>query len=144
MALKGFSTFHTFPLCASIIDGVTASSVYEARLGREEFPGTIHIHSIGMDEADAKYFNEIGTHISFNSKTQQDLFLSINNTIKPSMGLRINPMISNAPSEKYNPCGQYSRLGIPIHTITPNDFETIDGLHFHALCEQNTPTLLKS
>ena len=30
-----------------------------------------------------------------------------------------------------------------IHTITPNDFETIDGLHFHALCEQNTPTLFK-
>jgi carboxynorspermidine decarboxylase len=37
LALKRFSMYSTFPLIERYLDGVCASSVNEARLGKEEF-----------------------------------------------------------------------------------------------------------
>jgi len=37
-ALKAYASFATFPMMAGYLDGVCASGVHEARLGREEFP----------------------------------------------------------------------------------------------------------
>ncbi|MFA6240148.1 MAG: hypothetical protein WC655_04420 [Candidatus Hydrogenedentales bacterium] len=39
LALKGFAMWSTFPLVREYLRGTTASSVSEARLGREEFGG---------------------------------------------------------------------------------------------------------
>ena len=44
----------------------------------------------------------------------------------------------------YNPCAPYSRLGIT-HDIfaesSPERNDMVDGLHFHAMCEQNSDVL---
>jgi carboxynorspermidine decarboxylase len=136
LALKAFSTVSAFSFCKSVLNGVTASSLYEARLAEEEFNTNIHIHAIGMDSNDAKYFNKIASHISFNSKFQLEFFKKTVKNLLPSLGLRVNPMLSMAPTDLYNPCGQYSRLGVPINLLNANDLAAIDGIHFHALCEQ--------
>ncbi len=143
LALKAFSTFSVSNLFKHIIDGVTASSIYEARLGVEEFNGNIHVHTIGMDQNDIKQYQQLASHISFNSINQMESFKKVKSDKTPSLGLRINPQISSVKTEKYNPCAQYSRLGIPIQQINPGILEEINGLHFHALCEQGIEPLLK-
>lgn len=141
LALKGFATFSTFEKLKRDLDGVTASSIYEARLGYEEFKQAIHVHSIAMDEHECTQYNTIAEHISFNSLNQFNLFKSKNKSIKASLGIRVNPKCSQAPTEKYDPCAKFSRLGVPIDQITPHLFDEIDGLHFHVLCEQNVHPL---
>ena len=42
LALKCFAMFRVFPLLREVLDGVCASSPYEARLGREEFGREVH------------------------------------------------------------------------------------------------------
>lgn len=142
LALKGFATYKTFDQLNDVLDGVTASSIYEARLGLEEFKASVHVHSIAMDEEEYHQYNALASHISFNSIKQVQRFKEKNNTINASLGLRINPKISQAPTEKYDPCSKFSRLGIPIDHIKEKDLEGIDGLHFHALCEQNAGPLI--
>ena len=63
-----------------------------------------------------------------------------------SIGLRINPEFSTQKSAIYDPCAPASRLGIianaldsEFHGVLPSD---IEGLHFHALCEQDAPDLV--
>ena len=143
LALKGFATFSTFDLISNYLDGVTASSIYEVKLGMEEFKKEIHVHAIGMNASECHQYNECASKITFNSLNQCNNFKKIIKRIKPSMGVRINPGISSAPVEKYDPCCKNSRLGIPIKNLDPSELEHIDGLHFHALCEQNISPLLK-
>ena len=63
--------------------------------------------------------------------------------MKSSIGIRINPNVSTVKTELYDPCRKFSRLGIPIEQIDKNILSEINGLHFHALCEQNTDALEK-
>ncbi len=84
----------------------------------------------------------MANHISFNSIQQLNEFKKIIPNYKPSLGLRINPEISKAPAEIYDPCSKKSRLGIPLSEFDPSILDYIDGLHFHALCEQNTSPLI--
>ena len=48
LALKCFSTWGVFDLMRDHLDGTTSSSLYEARLGREEFGGEVHAYSVGV------------------------------------------------------------------------------------------------
>ncbi|MGA0408321.1 MAG: carboxynorspermidine decarboxylase, partial [Limisphaerales bacterium] len=45
LALKGFAMYRVFPLIKRYLCGTTASSVHEARLGREEFGGEVHAYA---------------------------------------------------------------------------------------------------
>ncbi|MGB5733290.1 MAG: carboxynorspermidine decarboxylase, partial [Thiohalocapsa sp.] len=45
LALKCFSTWPVFSLISQYLDGTTSSSVYEARLGHEEFGKEVHAYS---------------------------------------------------------------------------------------------------
>ena len=56
-------------------------------------------------------------------------------------GLRVNPELSVAPTDAYNPCGRYSRLGITRANFDADALEGITGLHFHALCEESAQSL---
>jgi len=64
-----------------------------------------------------------------------------------SLGLRINPEVSTVSHDIYNPCAINSRLGITKQNlqkaIKEDDslFNNIEGLHFHALCEQDSSDL---
>ncbi len=53
----------------------------------------------------------------------------------------MNPEYSESPKEIYNPCGLYSRLGTTLENMDETVLEHCDGLHFHALCEQDSSAL---
>jgi len=56
LALKGFSMFATFPLIGQYLAGITASSLFEARLGFEEMGKEVHIYAPAYIEADFRNF----------------------------------------------------------------------------------------
>ena len=45
LAQKAFSMFYTYSLLRNYLAGTTASGLYEARLGKEEFGGETHVFS---------------------------------------------------------------------------------------------------
>jgi carboxynorspermidine decarboxylase len=143
LALKGFAMFSTFPLISKYLQGICASSVHEARLGREEFGGEIHVYAPAYSEEDMAELLPLANHISFNSIKQWQYHKK---KVQESgrdirCGLRINPQYSEVEVEIYNPCSPDSRLGIRLDELEGQDLSGISGLHFHTMCEQNSDTL---
>jgi len=148
LALKGFAMHSTFPLVSKYLKGCTASGLHEARLAYEEFKkynekAEVHTYSPAYSEDDIKEISKISDHIVFNSPNQLfkyvELVKSINS--KVSLSLRINPEVSASPKDIYNPCGIYSRLGTTLKNFNEDILKYIDGLNFHALCEQDVDAL---
>ncbi|HIP59753.1 MAG TPA: carboxynorspermidine decarboxylase, partial [Campylobacterales bacterium] len=143
LALKGFAMWSTFDLVGKYLCGTSASGLYEAKLGREEMNKEVHTYSPAFKEEEIEDIARLSDHIVFNSPEQIRRFLkkakAVNSSI--SCGLRVNPEFSSAPVDLYNPCGLYSRLGTTIANFDPEILEELDGLHFHALCEQNVDAL---
>lgn len=146
LALKAFSMFRTFPLIRQKLRGVCASGVHEARLGREEFGGEVHVFSPAYSPADIEELIGIADHISFNSFNQwHQAREALARAPRPvSVGLRVNPEHSEAQVELYDPCARYSRLGIRFTEFEGEDLDGLSGLHFHVLCEQNADALART
>jgi len=148
LALKAFSMYSTFDLMNKTICGTCASSVNEARLGREEFGGEVHVFSAAYSEKDFKEILELADHIDFNSFDQWKRFkpLAIKAKEKRNIefGLRINPEHSEGTTEIYDPCAKNSRLGITKKNFKPEELNGISYLHFHTLCEQNAEPLART
>lgn len=53
----------------------------------------------------------------------------------------MNPEYSEIEVPLYDPCYNYSRMGVTLPNFRPEELEGIDGLHFHTMCEQNSDTL---
>ena len=142
LALKGFAMFSTFDMCKKYLKGCCASGLNEAILASKEFGLEVHTYSPAFKPNEFEQITQISHHIVFNSFTQLDTYKS---KVKPSnsLGLRVNPEYSSVEVDLYNPCGTYSRLGITKKEFVKNfsNFNLIDGLHFHALCEQNVDAL---
>ena len=146
LAQKAFSMYEVYPLIAQYLSGTTASGLYEARLGAEEmgipFGKETHIFSPAYKEEE---FDEILTycdHIVFNSFEQLERFGKRAAEAGKSVGLRSNPQYSTQEGhEIYDPCATGSRLGVTIEKFRPELLEYVDGLHFHALCEQDAQPL---
>ena len=146
LAQKAFSMYEVYPLIAQYLSGTTASGLYEAKLGAEEmgipFGKETHIFSPAYKEEE---FDEILTycdHIVFNSFEQLERFGKRAAEAGKSVGLRINPQYSTQEGhEIYDPCATGSRLGVTIEKFRPELLEYVDGLHFHALCEQDAQPL---
>ncbi len=143
-ALKAYASFATFPMMSRYLDGVCASGLNEARLGREEFKKEVHTFSAAYRETEFKAILKHSDSIIFNSFYQLQKY---GKTVKKSgleIGLRINPGYSEVETEIYNPCASFSRLGI-VHSIFKKEFPRysamVDGLHFHAMCQQNSDVL---
>jgi len=143
LALKGFAMFSTFGLVSKYLDGCCASGLYEAKLAKEEFKKEVHTYSPAFSKDDIVKIAQISDHIVFNSVNQlnsfYDLVKSINKNI--SIGIRVNPEKSLSVAELYNPCGAFSRLGVTKKNFDKTILDKIDGLHFHALCEQGSEAL---
>ncbi len=143
LALKGFSMYSTFPQIANHLAGITASSLNEALLGHEEMGKQVHIFAPAYREDEFDEILKITDHIVFNTFAQFDKFKG---KVKSSgknieMGIRINPEYSEIETDIYNPCFTNSRLGTVLSQFEENNLEGIDGLHFHAMCEQGSDTL---
>ena len=143
LALKGFSMYSTFPQIANHLAGITASSLNEALLGHEEMGKQVHIFAPAYREDEFDEILKITDHIVFNTFAQFDKFKG---KVKASgknieIGIRINPEYSEIETDIYNPCFTNSRLGTVLSRFEENNLEGIDGLHFHAMCEQGSDTL---
>jgi carboxynorspermidine decarboxylase len=143
LALKGFAMFSLFPLIRERLDGICASGINEARLGREEFGKQVHVFSPAYSDADFREIATLADCIVFNSLAQRDRLLSVavGTHRRIRFGLRVNPGYSEIPVPLYDPCAPFSRLGILADDLAGQSLDGISGLHFHALCEQNADTL---
>jgi len=137
LALKAFSTFSLFPMMRKTLDGCCASSVDEARLGREEFGGEIHAFAAAFSESEMRELVKGIDHITLNSFAQLDMFRRIEKPRDITVGLRINPEHSEGHTEIYDPCARKSRLGIRRAAFAGYSLEGVTGFHCHNLCEQN-------
>jgi carboxynorspermidine decarboxylase len=142
LALKGFAMFSTFPLIKKYLDGVSASSLNEARLGCEEFGKEVHVCAPAYREDEFEELLKYADHIVFNSVPQWNRFKEqLKEDPKVKAGLRINPEHSEVKVPIYDPCSPGSRLGITLREFAMADLDGITGLHFHTLCELNSDSL---
>ena len=140
LALKGFALYSSFDLCKEYLEGCCASGLHEALLASNEFGKEVHTYSPAFKEEEMDEIAEISHHVVFNSFNQ---LKALKHKVigKSSIGLRVNPEYSSVEVDLYNPCGLNSRLGITRVNFQRDNLEDIDGLHFHALCEQNVDAL---
>lgn len=151
LALKAFAMWPVFGHISRAFNGplwgICASSVDEARLGREDFRGEVHAFAAAWSLGEMEELLATADHIVFNSTAQwlkyRGICESANHGLRKnspiSFGLRVNPEFSTASTAIYNPCAPQSRLGIRCEDMPRgSDFSGISGLHFHALCEQDS------
>lgn len=146
LAFKGFAMWHSFEMVSRYLDGATASSLAEARLCYEEMRSKSHTYSVAYLEREFHEIMKYSSHITFNSLEQFERYKGdvLNYNYPISMGLRVNPQYSEVETDLYNPCAAGSRLGVH-HKLLQNGLpEYIEGLHFHALCENDSYTLEKT
>lgn len=140
LAQKAFSAFAMYPLISEYLSGTTASSLYEARLGHEEFKKENHIFAPAYKDEEFDEIASICDHIVFNSFSQYEKYRGRLKDV--SAGIRINP---ECPTQKgheiYDPCRPGSRMGVTAAEFVKHDLSGIDGFHFHTLCEQNSDDL---
>ena len=142
LAQKAFSMYAYYPLMAEYLDGTTASGIYEARLGSEEFGKETHVYSPAFRAQEVTELLEVADHFVFNSLTQWETYKNQVLQANKICGLRVNPQISTQDGPSiYDPCAPGSRLGITLDALKTADLTGISGLHFHTLCEQDADAL---
>ncbi|OIP48423.1 MAG: carboxynorspermidine decarboxylase [Desulfobacterales bacterium CG2_30_60_27] len=145
LALKGFAMWSLFPQIRQTLAGASASSLNEARLAAEEFGGETHVYAPAYRDEEFQAILRYADHLVFNSFSQwrrfRDAVQGAGRAI--SSGLRVNPGYAEVEVELYNPCAPGSRLGIPASQFEPESLDGIEGLHFHALCEQGADVLAR-
>lgn len=143
LAQKGFSMHSMYPLVGKYLHGVTSSSLFEARLGFEEMGKEVHVYAPAYVDREFDELLGYTDHIVFNSFDQWSRFKErVQNAPKKiSCGIRVNPEYSEIEVPLYDPCYNYSRMGVTLPNFRPEELDGIDGLHFHTMCEQNSDTL---
>ncbi|MBW4082228.1 carboxynorspermidine decarboxylase [Paenibacillus sp. S150] len=143
LAQKGFSMHALYPLVGKYLHGVTSSSLFEARLGYEEMGKEVHVYAPAYMDRELDELLGYTDHIVFNSFGQWSRFKErVQNAPKNiSCGIRVNPEYSEIEVPLYDPCYNYSRMGVTLPNFRPEELDGIDGLHFHTMCEQNSDTL---
>ncbi|MDR2851437.1 MAG: carboxynorspermidine decarboxylase [Desulfovibrio sp.] len=156
LALKGFAAWAVFPLLSRFVGvgplwGVCASSVDEARLGREKFGGEVHAFAPAWTRQEIQELCETADHIVFNSSAQWRQFRPVIESYTAggggrsiACGLRINPEHSEVMPPLYDPCAPGSRLGIRQKDFDPAALAGISGLHFHTLCESGADAFVRT
>lgn len=140
-ALKGYSFWRSFPLIGEYLAGATASSLNEAKLAKEEMGKEVHVFAPVYDDDEIDEILSCAGHITFNSFGQWQRFKEKTLKAGVSAGIRVNPQYSTVETDLYNPCGKFSRLGVTEAEFKPELLDGIEGLHFHALCEQDADAL---
>ncbi|HEB9350394.1 TPA: carboxynorspermidine decarboxylase [Campylobacter coli] len=139
LALKGFAFSGAMKIVGEYLKGCTCSGLWETKFAKEYMDKEIHTYSPAFKEDEMSEIAHLSHHIVFNSLYQFDKFKSL--CTNNSLGLRCNLEFSFAPKELYNPCGKYSRLGILSKDLENCDLSGVEGLHFHALCEESADAL---
>ncbi|MDI1296648.1 MAG: carboxynorspermidine decarboxylase [bacterium] len=148
-ALKAFSMWSLGSVVGEYLDGVCASGLYEARLGREEYTGEVATYCAAYKPDDLAEILKISDHVIFNSPGQIARFRPLIDAARAAghrfdIGLRINPQNPEGEVAKYDPSQPHSRLGFPVSQLTADHFAGVDGIHFHNLCEQDLAPLQRT
>lgn len=143
LALKGFALPASFGLIRQFLSGTTASSLNEARLGRESFGGEVHAYAPVYLQAEMDPLLDIVSHITFNSISQWERYRA--DVLRRGIlaAIRINPEHSEVATDLYNPGIPGSRLGVPADELDGRLPEGIEGLHVHVLCESGADALAR-
>ncbi|HVN95712.1 MAG TPA: carboxynorspermidine decarboxylase [Syntrophorhabdaceae bacterium] len=143
-ALKAYASFATFPVMSRYLDGVSASGLNEARLGREEFGKEVHTFAAALKDDEVGNVLKYSDVLIFNSYYQLEKYGPQARKTGVETGIRVNPGYAEVVTEMYNPCAPNSRLGM-VYDSFRREFSLykgmIRGLHFHAMCEQNSDVL---
>lgn len=145
LALKAFALPAVFPLIGKYLHGVCASGPIEARLGREDFGREVHTYAPAYTSGQMERVIACSDHILFNSISQWHTHRQRIRDCRPEIkvGLRVNPGHAEVAVDLYNPCLPGSRFGINPEDLAGVDLTGISGLHFHALCEQNSDVFVR-
>lgn len=144
LAIKGFPLAYLFQNIAPYFYGISASSLFEARLGKH-MGKEIHIHAPAYRADEIHEVLSICDHIVFNSLAQRESYRksTLQSEHDISFGLRINPEYSEIIVDKYNPCRPFSRFGLTQKMLENKDISGIEGFHLHAMCDQGADTLAR-
>jgi carboxynorspermidine decarboxylase len=148
-ALKAFSMWSLGPTVADYLDGVCASGLFEARLGREEYGGEVATYCAAYKADDLPEIAALSDHLIFNSPFQIARFRPLLDQLRADgvrfdIGLRLNPLHSEGEVAKYDPAAPMSRLGFPVSQLRPEHLDGVSGIHMHTLCEQDFPPLART
>jgi carboxynorspermidine decarboxylase len=149
LALKGFACHQTFPLIRRYLCGTTSSGLHEALLAKEFFGPEIHVYCPAYQADELKELKDFAHSLIFNSPRQLEMGLQLlPRSEGPEIGLRVNPEYSEVATALYDPCAADSRLGTTrasldaaVATDPEKLLDRLDGLHLHALCEQDADAL---
>lgn len=140
MAFKAYALWRTFPLFRKYITATTASSLYEARLGKEEFGAPAHTFSPAYTDYEIEQIARCSSHLIFNSLSQYSRFHERARQANAALqlGLRVNPEYSEIKTLLYNPCAPGSRFGILAENLPDQLPEDVTGFHIHCHCESGS------
>ena len=96
LATKAWAMPAAFPLMRDTLDGTTASGLYEARLGREEFGKEVHVYAPAYTQEEVSALTKVADHIYFNTPSQIARFLPSVYAAGKKAGIRVNPGFSMA------------------------------------------------
>lgn len=144
LAQKAFANYALYPLIGKYLKGTAASGLYEAKLGREEMGGEVHVFSPAYLNGEFEEIVQISDYIIFNSAGQFKKFKG--KAGNKQLGLRINPEYSEIENPLYDPCAPNSRFGVKLADLKENHeiAEELDGLHLHTMCEQDSDVLKRT
>lgn len=132
LALKCFSSWSVFPLLKKYLDGTTSSSVYEARLGYEEFGKETQGYCVGYTEEEIKEINRYADTVIFNSVNQLKRLHTI--VAEKKIGLRVNPHLSYSKYDLADPNRAFSKCGAQLYDLR-EALPYISGMMFHFNCD---------
>lgn len=120
------------------VDGFAVSSPAEAQIASKYLrdSGDLQITTPGFKR---EWFEKLSglTHVAFNSISQYERLRSVV-TRSASIGIRLNPGRSSVEDKRYDPCRQYSKLGIPItdaeEWLKGSAASGVTGVHVHNAC----------
>ncbi|MEO5723804.1 MAG: carboxynorspermidine decarboxylase [Ilumatobacteraceae bacterium] len=135
LALKCFSAWSVFGLMRDYLDGVTCSSLFEARLGRDEFDKEVHAYSVAFAADEIAEVAAVADKVIFNSVSQLKAFGSA--VAGRSVGLRVNPGVSYSHFDLADPARLHSRLGVSDEPSLRAVAPLLDGVMFHFNCENS-------
>jgi carboxynorspermidine decarboxylase len=143
-SLKACSVFSALERLAGWTSGLACSSLYEARLAGELLGGrgTVHLTTPGLRPDEIDDVAAACDYVVVNSLPQWSRY-------RPNLfghtrcGLRVNPQLSFASDERYDPCRRHSKLGVPLSQLVDvaargdGVLDGLCGLHFHTNCDSD-------
>ncbi len=145
-SIKANALEELIKIIAPGVSGFSVSSINEALLCNEIIneigsKKSIHITCPSITDDEFIQLKEICDYIAFNSINQALSFEKFATDNKVNYGIRVNPAISFIADERYDPCRQFSKLGVPIDIMREawyeqkDRFNHISGLLFHSNSE---------